>query len=112
MRCIRTCIGGIQVAVNEEEGSLPGNSQAVGVQSALLSRLLQAAVAAKVTGSAHAYHAAVVLPCTAKSQLSLHVLLRTVTQSVTLLANTVWDSMLCDGVTSQRLYFHAHHSHS
>lgn len=39
--------------MNEEEGSLPGNSQSVGVQSALLSRLLQAAVAAKVTGSAH-----------------------------------------------------------
>ncbi|KAL3139906.1 hypothetical protein ABBQ38_004198 [Trebouxia sp. C0009 RCD-2024] len=44
---------GVQVAVNEEEGSLPGNSQSVGVQSALLSRLLQAAVAAKVANAAH-----------------------------------------------------------
>lgn len=40
----------MQVAVSEEEGSMP---QSLGVQSALLSRLLQAAVAAKVRGRQH-----------------------------------------------------------
>lgn len=44
--------------MNEEEGSLAGVSESPGVQSALLSRLLQAAVAAKVTGSTHPCHAA------------------------------------------------------
>ena len=40
----------MQVAVNEEQGRMP---QSLGVHSTLLSRLLQAAVAAKVRGRQH-----------------------------------------------------------
>ncbi len=38
----------VQVAVNQDEGSLSGIGNAMGLKSALLSRLLQAAAAAQV----------------------------------------------------------------
>lgn len=58
----------MQVAVNEEEGSMP---QSLGVQSTLLSRLLQAAVAAKVRGRQHTTMHLIAITCVVKgSQMS------------------------------------------